>query len=548
MTRRRYMTGGSAGKTGMPNRPITRGVASPTTITTTIPAPVQGLNAQDNLVDMPATSAITLTNFIVRPFGCETRKGSQQHCTNITGTVNSLLVYNGTTTGSDKIFAAAGTQFYDVTNPSIAPSVVQTGLSTDEWEYTNFTTPGGQYLVAVDGVSAARLWTGSAWITFSQVASPTNPGEVSGADPATFSNVTSHKLRLWFTKTSSLAAYYLPINSVGGAATKFDLGPYMPRGGKLVALDTWSIDGGSGLDDLFVAVSSEGDVAIFKGTDPSNSSTWALVGVWSLAPPVGKKCLTKFGGDLVYLAQDGLELMSKYLQTARLDASTAITNPIQQTISDLLTQFSTLHGWSLTHFPVENVLVLNVPNGYASGSIQYVYNTVTLAWSQFKGWDAKCWAIQNDTAFFGTTGSVVQAFRGWVDGADINGENGNPYQALAQQAFNYFQKPGQKKQFKMVRLTTTSNSIPQVTMGINLDFEFGTAPNSIGNIPVTVVPVVWGGYNWSETTWAKDTQTIQSWQAVRGIGYAAALTVIIDVVGKTTWASSDWVIELAGVI
>ena len=548
MARRRYMTGGSAGKTGLPNRPVTRGTALPSTITTTIPAPVRGLNAQDNLVAMAPDTAITLSNFIARPFGCETRTGSQQHATGMTGDVNSLMAFNGVTVANNKMFAAAGSVIYDVTTISAAPASVQTGLNSSFWEHTNFTTPGGHYLVACSGVDAPRLYNGTTWVSFSQQASPANPGEVSGVDPNTFSNVSMHKLRLWFTQVNSTAAYYLPINSVGGTATKFDLGPYLPRGGYLVSLATWTIDGGSGLDDLFVAISSEGDVAVFKGTDPSSSANWSLVGIWQLAPPIGKRCTHRFGGDLLYLSRDGLEIMSKYLQSDRLDSATAISNTIAQTFSDLITSHGSLQGWQLIRHPIENLLILNIPTGYASGSLQYVYNTVTDGWSSFVGWDARCWAVQNNQIYYGSVGTVVRAFTGFTDNADFDGLNGIPYRAMAQQAFNYFGKTGQRKQFKMVRLTTTSNATPQITVGINTDFDFSINATSIATNPQNGAISRWGTAVWGTSFFTRDIQTVQQWQPIQGVGYASSIVVIIDVIAKTTWASTDWIIEMAGVM
>lgn len=546
MARRIYKTGGSAGRTGLPRRPVVRAAASASTINTTIPAPVGGLNALSNLVEMPPTSAIKLDNFIVRPFGCETRAGSQQYVTGISGYVNSLLPYNGVTQAKDRLFACAGSQIYDVTTSGSSPAVVQSGLANSTWESVCFTTPGGHYLTACNGVDAARLFDGTSWTSFTQVTTPTAPGQVSGVDPSTFTNVAVHKLRLWFTQKDSTAAYYLPINSIGGAATMFDFGPYLPRGGYLVAIGTWTIDGGTGLDDYLIAVSSEGDVAVYKGTDPSFSTSWSLVGVWQLAAPVGKRCILKFGGDLLYLSSDGLEVMSKYMQSDRLDAHSAITNTIQQTISDLTSLNGSLFGWQIVSYPAENILLINIPSQNGLPAVQYVYNTVTSAWSSFSGWDSMCWVTQNEKIYYGTNGSVNRAFVGFTDNANLAGANGAAYQATAQQAFNYFGRPGQKKQFKLVRLTTTTNAIPQITVGINIDFEFGVHPAGVAGL--SAPPILWGATQWGVASWAKDFQTIRSWQSVTGIGYAASLTVVIDVVSKTTWAASDWVLEVAGVI
>lgn len=532
--------------TRITKRPVVRGYASETTIQTTVSAPTKGLDAQNNLIDMPADSAIELDNFICRPYGCETRKGSQKYVTGISGYVESLMPYNAVNPSNDKLFACAGQSIYDCTAQTSTPAAVVTGLSNAQWESTNFTTPGGQFLVACNGSDAPRMFNGSSWVTWSQVATPSSPGQVSGVDPATFSNVSVHQMRLWFTQKGSTAAWYLPIQSVGGVAQKFDFGPYLKRGGSIVALSSWTVDAGTGMNDKLVAVSSEGDVLIYEGTDPSSSASWGLAGVWQLGTPIGKRCLMKLGGDVLYLSSDGLMPVSLYLQSDRLNQTQAITTRIQQTISEATALSGSINGWQSIVHPVENLVILNVPQSDPSQNYQLVYNTVTDGWSSFSGWSAFCFAMQRDVMFFGTNGGVNQAFVGWTDSADFTGNNGTKYRATAQQAFNYFGKPGQKKHYKLVRVNSASSLAPQIAVGLNTDFVIGVTPAAIATY--TTPQTVWGGASWGSASWSPAQQAVKSWQVVSGIGYAASLTVSIEVVGKTTWSATDWVLEVGGVI
>ena len=67
--------------------------------------------------------------------------------------------------------------------------------------------------------------------------------------------------------------------SVGGAAQVLDLSSIAKYGGHLVDLDTWTIDAGYGVDDNLVFITSNGEVIVYRGTDPSSAATWALAGV-----------------------------------------------------------------------------------------------------------------------------------------------------------------------------------------------------------------------------------------------------------------------------
>ena len=58
--------------------------------------------------------------------------------------------------------------------------------------------------------------------------------------------------------------------AVAGAASMFDLGQIFTEGGYLMAMATWTVDAGYGVDDLAVFITSEGEVAVYRG------GTWLL--------------------------------------------------------------------------------------------------------------------------------------------------------------------------------------------------------------------------------------------------------------------------------
>jgi hypothetical protein len=79
------------------------------------------------------------------------------------------------------------------------------------------------------------------------------------------------------------------VESVGGAATEINLGSVFRLGGCIMACYTWTIDAGNGADDHFVILSSNGEVAVYRGTDPSDATAWSIVGVFVLGRPIGRR-------------------------------------------------------------------------------------------------------------------------------------------------------------------------------------------------------------------------------------------------------------------
>lgn len=512
------------------------------------PAPVGGLNTRDPLASMGVQFATNLTNFIATPQGCSLRKGYRKWATGLPGLVESLLPYNGVGATADKLFAVSGTGIYDVTSAGAVGAAVVTGLSNARWEHTTFATNGGSFLIAVNGVNAPRHFNGSAWVTWTTVASPANPGEISttgSPNISKWSKVVAHQRRLWFVESGTTKAWYLPINSVGGIAAAFDFGPAFPRGGNLQTLATWSPTAGDTTRNLLVAISDQGDVVLYEGTDPSDAAKWSIVGTWRLGTPVGVRCTQQFGGDLLYLSADGLQPLSKYMQSTNVIAG--LTDNIQPTISSLTNSQQGLFGFELIDFISNNLLILNVPQINPEDNLQFVFNTVTKGWSLFTGWPAQAWASLNGDMYFGGNGEVLLAFQGFKDNANADGSGGNIYTGTAQQAFSYFERPGQKKRFVMARLNlVTATGNPNIAIGCNVDFNV-TPPNSIGSA-TPVSSAVWGTSLWGVGEWSGGLQNLNQWQTIGGEGYAAAITIAVSSLAETLWVSTDWVYEPGGTI
>lgn len=495
----------------------------------TLPAPVDGWNARDSLADMGEKDAVLLVNWFPQLTYCQVRYGYTQFATGLPGQTETLMEYSGGSTS--KFFAIAGGSVYDITSGGAVGAAAVSGLTNSRWQYVNVATPGGTFILMVNGVDAPYLYNGTTW---------TNPSITgSGLTATNLVNINLHKNRVWFVENGTLKAWYLPIQSISGTAQPFDLSAYADRGGYIMAMGTWTIDSGYGSDDYAVFVTSNGQVLVYRGTDPSSASTWALSGIYWMGSPIGRRCMEKYRGDMVVITQDGLVALSSALEASRLNPKAALTNKIQGQISSAVSTYSGNFGWQVIPYPKQNMLLLNVPVQVGNLQEQYVMNTLSGAWCDFQGWNANCWELFNDDMYFGANGYVGKAW-------NTNADNGAAITTSGLQAFNDFGTP-REKQFTMMRPMLYTNGTPSIQGSINVNFD-QSAPGS--NLQTLSVPAaIWDSGTWDSALWADTLILSRVWQGATGIGTHGAPRIASSSNGQVLqWVATDIVGRPGGIL
>lgn len=498
-----------------------------------VPAPVGGWNVRDSLAAMPAKDAVWLENWFPSTSEVGMRKGVEYHVTGIPANVQTLMGYNSPTTR--KLFAATPTDIFEVSSSGVVGASVKT-ITNGYFRYSIMTTVAGSFLVAVNGVDELQLYDGTNWLSINGVSTPA----ITGVPTTDLTHVTVFKRRLWFVEGDSMNLWYLPVDLVGGAASKFPVGELFKHGGSVMAIASWTLDAGDGADDYLVIISTEGEVAVYKGTDPTSATDFNLVGVYFVGEPVGRKCFVKYGGDLLIITQMGLFPLSKALLTATIERSSAISSKIELIFSMSAAAYGRNRGWEGEVFPRENALVVNVPTSEGFSSNQLVMNTITRAWCLFTGWQAFCWEVWGEEMYFGGAGFVAKAFTGYSD-------FGNNIVAYTKPAFNYFGTPLQKH-FKLVRpLISTSG---RVSVGLGLDVDFSDV-DRLGSIDIlNPLESNWNLDNWDEAVWGPEYAIQNEWYSIDAYtGSCAALRLRIaakDV--RVGWTSTDFAFLKGGVL
>ena len=472
-----------------------------------LPAPTKGLWVNANIADAPPGTALTMTNVFPMRDDVRWRRGAAEYASGMPGDVETLMVYrNGTV---EELYAASGTKVYEVQSGSVSDVGITTTSARLEW--FNFANASGNYLFHVGGGDLFR-YNGSAWTT-----SALTHATVTEAD-LRFGWV--FKARIWLVK-DDLTAHYLDTDAITGTLNDFPLTGIFQLGGKLIAGATWSVDAGSGMDDMIVFLTDQGEVAIYNGDDPATD--FVLKGLYRVGKPLGRRCLLKAGGDLAVLTEDGLIPMSKAIQLDQAALTNeAISKPIAPLWRDLVRDFGDADGWQIVVWPREQMAVVNVPYSDISDAQQLVVNIETGAWARYTGWDALSWAVAGNALYYGTsTGEVVQAE---TTGADL----GSSYTGTIVYAFEAFKSTNLKvANAARAFLRTTLETTPQITVMSDYELVDVDEPAASTNPPASAI---WDVSRWDLATWpVLTTRVVRDWQAVTGHGLALAVGVAVAV-------------------
>lgn len=500
--------------------------------TASVPAPTGGLNARDSLAGMPPTDAVIMDNMFPTPTSVNVRNGSTNWATGLPGWVETVMNYSSGVV--QKLFAASTTKIYDVTGGGAVGSAVVSGLTNARFQFANIGTGGGQFLVIVNGADKLRGYDGTNWWVDGD-----GSHDITGFDTSTAIQINLFKNRLWLVEQNSMNIWYLGTQSIAGSAASINLSTLFPLGGSIICMANWTIDNVAGINDYAVFITSEGEFAVYNGTDPTSSTTWSLVGVFRIGRPIGNRPFIKIGSDVLLICADGVFPLSQALLTSRSDTQKSISDKIINLINNDVMLYKGNFGWQAMLYPIGEKLIINVPQVENGVQYQYVMHTRNQSWCRFVGWNAACWELFNDNLYFGGNGVVVQADVGTDD-------NASNISTDCQQAYSYFEEQGRIKRFTMARPIFQAQGKVTAAIALNVDFNSQLPTSTPSFSGSTGSP--WGS-PWNTSPWGSAVGLVKEWQTVTGLGYAGALRMQLAVQGFTPqWMSTDYVFEPGGVL
>ncbi len=346
---------------------------------------------------------------------------------------------------------------------------------------------------------------------------------ITGQGTDTFSQVFTHKQRVFFIEKGTLSAWYLPAASIAGAATELNLSGVFSEGGSLLFGANWSLDSGSGLDDKAVFVTDQGEVAVYSGTDPSSASTWSLDGVYRIGPPVDKHGHFALGGDLMLVTQDGIVPVSQAVsRDYQAVVAGALSAPIEDEWQRRISQASSSEPVAVAHWRSRGQVFVSVPGKVEGLAQTFVANSRIKAWCRYLGWTINAAVVFEDQFYFADRSGVV--FRGEIGGTD----NGTAYSGYLVPKFSDMGTPDNKF---ANHVGLVARATVQVTWSASVFRNYATkAITAPATLPTPPSDATWGTGVWGTSVWGgSDDELIgqQRWKTAGGSGFALAPAIAV---------------------
>lgn len=522
--------------------------------------PFGGINASVPMSQMPPSDCVFAFNLFPARYGMRARPGYMKWCPPIPlgDGIKTIIPCNASLRGNtqDRLFAATSDGIYEITVFQAAPVKRQdfTIKTTDAgWcSWHNFTnTAGAQYILICDLVNGYYIYDVTA-NTFTQPVQGTAPGEIEGANPADFAHVAIWKNRIWFSLRNSTRAFYLnTVGTITGKTTAFDFGSKFKYGGFLKGIWNWTSDGGAGIDDHLVAISSMGDVCVYTGWDPTTASgegAFQMRGVWYLGnTPRGRRFVLEEGGDLLIYTAEGLLSLSQLTSGLAVEEERVfyMTAKINSLLRFSFREKENLFGYELNSLPRYSAVILATPKVEGQRDLQWLYSYETKGWFLMRGLPINTVENWGTRVFFGDTDNTIWELAGVADRVEYDVENsGTPVEFSMLTSYQGYGNPANLKRVHLLRPYWVGGSIPQYGVEARFDFvidEQGTVPPFFPQIGA-----FWDLSSWDDSVWGGGYQTQQLPYGGVGMGRYVAIALRGNSYGTAAYMGCDIVLDQGG--
>jgi hypothetical protein len=504
------------------------------------------MNVVDNAGGLPSGDAVEIVNMVRSQYGLRSRSGYREWVTGLGDDVRTLIGFQGSIGTEDRMFAALQDGIYDCTASTATPSSVYTWGTADATSGrcigTAFTKLDGTHALLVTDETNGYVHYNESGDVWTKPVAGAGAGEIDGADPDLFVFVVVWKHRAWFVQKDSSLAWYLPVDSITGTVAPVDFGPQFRHGGTLVGLWSLTMDGGAGIDDFLVGISSAGDLVVWEGSDPSSAATFALRGIWYLgAVPAGRRFAPDYGGDVLVLSSLGVIPLTRLRSGGSIEIDDAYaTRKISPALGQELTDRGTDFGWDLRIHPEDKTLVIVTPDdGAATGREQWALSLNGKGWAQHTGVPINCVEPWKGKMYFGTEDGRVCINDGDVDNNQLAGSsNAIAIEWSVLTGFTDLGSPVNKSVTMARPHFITDGTAPNFAIEARYDYDL----SAIASVPFTAqsgATWIWGTAIWGSSLWGSGRGTAGSWRGLSGIGSSVAIALRGSSQGRTTLTKID---------
>lgn len=527
-----------------------------------LPAPAGGMDARVGVASDNLDVCLLAYNLVPSEYGLKLRSGYREWHTSIGSEVRTLIPYTGRVANhdDDRLFAVTPAGIYDATLEGDTPVLKVAFPITDP----NTDVGRGVFCHYVNGAGNDKLYFADGENGLYQYDPPTDvwapaTGITSGVgasapiDLTKVVHVMNHKLRMWLVEKESNKAWYLPILSTTGEATEFFFASKFQRGGHLVGLFNWTVDGGAGRDDHLVAVGRGGDVIPFTGDDPSSadgSTGWQNTGTFFVGEiPRGQRVASEYGGDLFILSSVGVVAMRDLVGgiAANSAAEGGIGLKIARLLRDDLVALKEEPAWDIDVVPQDGSMIISIPQRVNGQYIQYVYNIAAKGWGIWRDVPMLSSASWQGRLMVGTEDGRVLSMDTGRDAVTLDGSSSRTIKWTVLSSYTALGEPGVFKRVAFIRPNWNARVPPTYASIAYYDFEIiePAAPISGDNSFISF----WDAALWDDGVWMSTigSPTYQL-QGTEGMGRMVAVAMVGDGQDEVTLAGWDVLWNTGGLL
>lgn len=500
-----------------------------------MPPPSMGLDLVSPVDNMDPSSALELSNVFPGAGVPSVRKGYEQFAALAETTAVTFMRELPRPNGTSQLIVANQGKIYSVSSTGTATDISKAGGYTDGNWYSEIFANN---IYMCNGVNNAQVYTGT-----STAADLNATFQGGGSTLDKLINVNSYRERLYFVEKDSFKVWFhdtvrAVFTTASSQLKSYDFQYGMKRGGYLLFTTTYTNQTAQTSADLFVAVSSEGEVIMFSGSSPDDIN-WQPVAHFMIAKPLGRKSYVRVNQDTWIITDQGIVPLSALFQVDPEQALNVVSLKVNPLISQYATQTSFGNLWHGFFWGPGRRVYISIPDS-ENTSFFLVYSIDTKAWTQFNLFDGQhgysSTKFLKNPYYGSATGKIYKGESGYAD-VVTSTSTGNGISFSGRLAFSFYNSRGNYKAYKDMRPIMRTRR--GVVLGLGLDTDFKRTP-SLGTITTSLGSFTAWGSRWgigagtlNPTTglpmtvfyqpWSSDIDYIFDRYATLGQGHCAAI-------------------------
>jgi hypothetical protein len=512
----------------------------------TMPPPSLGLDLVSPIDNMDPASALELTNIFPGAGAPTVRLGYTSFRTGgatIPSTPIRFMHEYPLKDGTAQLIAATDTALYSVSSLGVVTDITRAAgaYSAGSWNKELF----GGNIYLCNGTNEPQVYTGTG-----QATNITGTGVTGGN--TTLAQVASYRERLYFAQKNTAIMWYnktvkTPFTAGSPVMDSYDFQYIFRRGGFLSFIGSYTNTKGVSTQDLFMAVSSEGEIVFYSGNSPDDTN-WTLVAHFIIGKPLGRKAFVRVNQDIWIITQQGIIPVSALFETDPEQALNIVSLKVNPLITEYATQASSAELWGGFFWPQGRRVYITLPDSPSSATL-LVYSLDTKSWTQFVLFSGEhavssC-KFLNLPFYASNTGVIYQGETGYADAVTSTSSQSITFSCRT--AFSFYGARGNYKAFKDIRPLLQGKRGVTLNLGLDTDFKRSAVLTQVTTPPATFTP--WGsqwGSNGAAYTpyrvpgdpavppitvpayyqpWSADIEYIYDRYAAAGQGHCAAIRV-----------------------